>query len=104
MQLIEAISKWIDRCVFFLGRDRKVSKGTKDALKIVFTLPDERFRRREGVLPKNIGTVAARGFCREYRAAHPNPGTERRPPRWNLLGIRILGIDERCSEKRTCRA
>jgi hypothetical protein len=42
MQLSEAISKWIDRCVSFLGRDRKVSKGAKDAPKIVFTLPDGR--------------------------------------------------------------
>ena len=42
MLLTRAISKWIDRCLSFLGRGRKVSQEPKDAPKIVFTLPDGR--------------------------------------------------------------
>ncbi len=42
MQLTQAISKWFDRCLSFVGRDRKVSKEPKDAPRIIFTLPDGR--------------------------------------------------------------
>jgi len=42
MQLTRAISKWIDRCLSFLGLDRKVSQEPKDAHTIIFTLPDDR--------------------------------------------------------------
>jgi hypothetical protein len=194
MQLTQTISKWIDRCLSFLGRDRKVSQEPKDAPTIIFTLPDGRkltmedlqgltgrvyvrdgklldvtgtvryeiigkgsipraaealhqqareaggrgeyekaialleraselapewpypvYDRAfthmlmndfdgENVLSKDVRIVASRVFCRDYCPAHLSPGTERRPPRWNLPGIRILGVDERRSEKRACRA
>jgi tetratricopeptide (TPR) repeat protein len=42
MPIALAISGWIDRCLSFLRRDRKVSKEPKDALTIIFTLPDGR--------------------------------------------------------------
>ena len=42
MQLTQTISKWLARCLSFVGRDRKVSKEPKDAPRIIFTLPDGR--------------------------------------------------------------
>jgi len=42
MPLTQAISKWIDRCLSFFGRDRKVSQEPKEAPRIIFTLPDGR--------------------------------------------------------------
>ena len=47
MQIALVIPKWIDRCLSFLGRDRKVSKEPKDAPTIIFTLPDGRKLRME---------------------------------------------------------
>ena len=70
MQLTEAISKWFARCLSFLGRDRKGSKESKDAPRIIFTLPDGRkltmedlqgltgkVHFREGKLLEVTGTV-----------------------------------------------
>jgi len=49
--------------------------------------------------------LSPRGFfAADYRPAHVNPGAEREPPRGDLPGIRILGMDDRCSEERPCRA
>src|SRR5437899_10597064 len=42
MQLTQAISKWIARCLPFLGRGHKASQGPKDAPTIIFALPDGR--------------------------------------------------------------
>jgi len=42
MQLTQAISKWTDRCLSFLGRQRKASQEPKDAPTVIFTLPDGR--------------------------------------------------------------
>ena len=70
MQLTQAISKWIDRCLSFLGRDRQVNKDPKNAPRIIFTLPDGRkltmedlqgltgkVHFREGKLLEVTGTV-----------------------------------------------
>src|SRR2546422_10702506 len=42
MQLTQAISKWIARCLPFLGRGHKASQEPKDAPTIIFALPDGR--------------------------------------------------------------
>ena len=41
---------------------------------------------------------------RIFQARHANPGAERGTPRWNVLGIPILGMDGRRGEKGCCRA